>query len=185
MQYRVSRQPGLELRNPLANLSWMTPARARGGATFHLPPDLRQLASPDKLRAWVEAETEKLNWGHPLVLEYLHQHPAYRPRNLLVVLALAYASQLFSTEEVIRACRTQPVFWLSCEGVIPFVHELRRFRRKNRALLERVLAGVFLHAVCQRFDLVPDMLPPGLETDLRARAAERLDLARDLDSEEV
>jgi hypothetical protein len=106
----------------------------------------------------------------------------YRPRNLLGLLSLAYATQVFSSEEIIRACRSQPVFWLACEGVVPFAHELRGFRRKNRPLLERILAGVFLRAVCQRFDLAPDLLPPGLEADVRARAAERLDLARDLDS---
>ena len=93
------------------------------------------------------------------------------PGTLLCLLAFAYAKEVFSSEEIVRACYSDEMFALICHGEIPFVEELRTFRRRNRCRLEPILAAVFVRAM----DQCP--LSAGLEQDLRHQAAERLQTA--------
>lgn len=99
------------------------------------------------------------------------------------VLGFALASQIFGSEDVARACRVDAVVKGLCEERAPFAHEVMRFRRKNRPLLERLLTEIFTRAVVHHFGLDPVVLPPELKQDLRQHAKERLDLARLMDLE--
>ncbi len=98
------------------------------------------------------------------------------------VLAFAYARQIFDSEGIARACRTEPMLQRLCRGSVPFAAELRSFRRTNRLVLEEILTGVFMRAVSERFDLAEGLLPTELKGDLQKLAAERLNIARHMDA---
>ncbi len=101
---------------------------------------------------------------------------------MLSLLAFAFASQVFASEDIARACRREPVFYRLCHGCPPFAHELLRFRRHNRPALERALTRLFTRALLCKFGLDSERLPAELQEDLRAHAAQRLTLARHMDS---
>ncbi len=104
----------------------------------------------------------------------------------MYVLAYAYARQVYDSEEIVRACRTDPVLQPLCRrGGAPFAGEVQWFRRRNRAVLERVLTGVFLRAVRDRFDPGGVAVRAELEQDLRRVAVDRLNTARHMDRVEV
>jgi len=142
----------------------------RSGA-FDLPLDLGQWIAPATLRGWIEEETrEPQAAGQSEGAEWL-----------LVLLTFAYAQRMFGSTEIARTCRTNGAFSGICDGQMPVAEELWRFRRKNRPLLQQVLAGVFRRAICERFQIEASMVTPELEADLRCHALERLDLARHID----
>ena len=147
---------------------------------FELPGDLREWVEPRTLLSWVEEEVHKLDWNNPVILEYLEHHPDYRPKSMLSILCFAYACEMLGGEEIVRACRSNEALRLLAEGA-PFEMELRKFRRNNRELLERVLTQIFLRAAAARFGFDPHNCPHELEFDLAACAQERLDTARHID----
>ncbi len=104
---------------------------------------------------------------------------------MLCVLAYAYARQIYDPDGIVRACRTDEVLQPLCRGVAPFAIEVQWFRRRNRAVLETVLAGAFMRAVRHRFDLDGAVLPAELSEDLRKLAIDRLNIARHMDRIEV
>ncbi len=146
-----------------------------------LSTDLRDWFPTSTLVGWVEQEVKRLTpdrgsqacSDNPLLV---NERAA-----MFSVLALGLASRLFTSEEITQACRTEPVFQRLCGGKAPFPHELSRFRRQNRQVLERLLAAVFGQAIRRRFYLAIESLTPELQEDLRQYAAERLDLARHMD----
>ena len=123
----------------------------------------------------------RLQWQNRLVQEYLEAHPDYHPKSMLAVLVFAYCSAVFDSESIARLCQAETPFRALCQGGAPFAHELTNFRRKNRALIEKVLAGVLLRAICYRFGLDHRVVPVEMDEDLRERASERLDIARHMD----
>src|SRR5882762_6558983 len=135
------------------------------GATPHrigpieLPTDLREWATRSTLLVWIDLELANLDRTGPGLGQRLRQHGDYRPRILPRLLSLAYAISVFSSEEIVRLCHTDNFFRRLCEDTVPFRHELATFRRSNRSLLERLLAGVFLRALRERFDLIGTVLP--------------------------
>ncbi len=150
--------------------------------SVELPTNLRNWFCDATLVAWTVDEINNLNWDHPEVRQYLEAHLEHDPAGLLAVLAFAYVSQVFGSDEIAHACRSDPVFHGLCNGRPPFPRELWSFRRRNRAVLERILVSVFTQAVMRKFGLASVVLPIELEQDLREHAAERLDLARHMDT---
>jgi len=151
------------------------------GWQIKLPVDLLEWVDESTLLVWLEQEILRLDWHHPLVQSYLREHPDYHPKVMLSVLAFGYLTRSFSSESIAEACRTEKAFRVLCQGTLPFAHELVAFRKKNRAVVERVVTGVFLRAICHKFDLNHADLPAELEHDIRRRAVERLNIARHMD----
>jgi hypothetical protein len=116
--------------------------------------------------------------------EHTPHHPDQQFRVMLRLLVFAYATRLFSSEDIVMACRVDPTVRTLCGGYIPFAQELRTFRRRHRALLERVLAGVFLRAVTNRLNLHSYPLSDDIELDAQNHAAERLEIARQMDTDD-
>lgn len=156
-------------------------ARPALATETNLPPDLREWVDEATLLVWVEQEVLRLAWQNHLVQKYLTEHPDCRPKAVLSVLVFAYCAAVFDGESVVRLCRTEAPFKALCEGAAPFAHELTTFRRRNRAVIEKVLAGVLLGAVAFRFGLDQRVVPVELDEDLHERACERLDIARHMD----
>jgi hypothetical protein len=149
---------------------------------FSVLSDLSEWVPPYRLKGWIEQEIEKLNWDIPHTSKSSCQHLDDQPRMLLALLSFAYATRVFCLEEIAGRCYSDGMFRLICEGSVPFVHELSNFRRRNRRLLERILTGVFLQAIRDKFDLDAVWLSTELAQDLSDHAKARLDLARHMDA---
>jgi hypothetical protein len=150
---------------------------------LRLPPDLSQWVAPERLAAWIQEEIEKLDAARPEVQEFLRMLPECRPKVILSLMLYAYATQVFSSEDLVEACHKQPIFTALCAGKPPFPEELEHFRRKHRVLLENILAEIFARAVREKYVDV-GKLPPGLEYSIFAQAVDRLDTARHMDTAE-
>jgi len=143
--------------------------------------DLSEWVPAADLNAWIELEIAGLNGDVPQVVG---PPPPDSPKMLIALLSFAYATRIFSCEEVAARCCSDTTFRQICRGSFPAAQELSSFRRQNRPLLQRILARVLLRAVRHRFDLDADRLSPELEQDLWNHAARRLDVARHLDTDE-
>jgi hypothetical protein len=152
------------------------------GEEFTVLTDLSDWVPPSRLKDWIEQEIERLNWDIPHISESSWQPLDDQPKMLLALLSFAYATRVFCLEEIAERCFSDAMFRLICEGSVPFVHELSNFRRRNRRRLERILAGVFLQAIRDKFDLEVIWLSPELVQDLSVHAKATLDLARHMDT---
>ena len=154
---------------------------AEGEDLFSLPSDLTEWVEPCRLMEWAEEEVARLDWKQPEVVDHLRRHPAYRPKMMLALLAYAYATQLFASEEIVRRCYEDTVYRLLSEGKAPARADLARFRRENRGLLRGILYQLLVRAIKERFSLGTILLPPGFKRYLLDNAIERLDMARHMD----
>jgi transposase len=150
---------------------------------LRVPPDLREWMDEGTLLSWIEEEVQSLEWQHPLVQQYLRAHPEYHPRAMLSVLVFSYLAAVFDSESISLMCRKNAALGSICEGAAPFAQELSLFRRKNRALIEKVLREVLQRAIIRKFGLDGRFLPVDLREDMQQRAGERLDVARHMDAE--
>ncbi len=148
---------------------------------FKPPLDIRDWIDPWVLATWAEEEVERLYKNEPAMAEFLSPPPEYRPQMLLRLLAFAYASRVFDSEEIVQKCYTDAVFRVLCDGEPPIARDLWRFRRNTRALLERILSRVLFRSVQERFGLDSAVPHPELAEDLLHRATERLNIARHMD----
>jgi hypothetical protein len=152
------------------------------GEQFKLPSDLREWVEGGALIAWIQLDVDRLNWDNPKLIDYLHQHPDYRPRMMLSLLSFACLAHVLSSREIVKACHTDPIFRSLCQGEPPFAEELTHFRRKNRDLIAAIVLRAFVRALSARLDRDARRVPPELQRELRDRAVARLDVARHLDS---
>jgi len=152
------------------------PAVRRG-----LPQDLRECVEPGTLMTWVQEAVLELNWGHPLVVNYLRYRPDDRPQVMLTLIAYAFLTRTASSEWISSACRTERDLHILSEGSAPFPLEIRAFRRKNRRLLQHVMGRV-IERVLHKQEDASDPAPPGVTDEAQRQAIERLDLARHMDS---
>ena len=150
---------------------------------LRLPLDLSQWIAPEKLASWAKEETEKVDPQRPEAHEFLRMLPETRPKVMLSLLLYAYATQVFSSEDIVEACHKHPIFRDLCSEKPAFPEELEHFRRKHRILLENLLAEIFVRAVREKYVNI-GKLPPGLEYSIFARAVDRLDTARHMDRAE-
>jgi hypothetical protein len=143
--------------------------------------DLRCWVDPFVLASWVEKEAEGLSALTRLEAT-VDEKAECDPAIILSVLAYSYALGVFSSEEIVRNCRTNSAFSALSGGKFLFRQELTRFRRRHRTLLTELVARVFIRAVSEWFGLDAAQIAPYLDTYLRRLAIERLDIARHLDA---
>jgi hypothetical protein len=142
--------------------------------------ELRSWADPFALASWVESEAEALSY-HSGMEEGFDQKSECNPGIILGVLGYSYAIGIFSSEEIVRHCRTNDAFGALAGGKFLFRQELTRFRRRNRPLLIELIGRVFVRAVSEWYGLGRTEVAPYIESYLRRMAIERLDIARHLD----
>jgi transposase len=122
-----------------------------------------------------------LEWDTPALSERLRDHPEFRPQAILRVLCYAYATSVFSSEEVRRRCYSDPIFIGLCDGSPPFAEELMNFRRKNRGLIAALLSRVLQKVFRQKFEIKEFHGLAGLRKLCTDTAVERLNIARHID----
>jgi len=143
--------------------------------------ELRGWVDPFVLASWVGEEADALR--HSIRMEETFDEKAEcDPNIILSVLAYSYATGVFSSEEIVRNCRTNAAFGALSGGKFLFRQELTRFRRRHRTLLTELVARVFIRAVCEWFGMSAGEIAPYLDSYLRRMAIERLDIARHLDA---
>ena len=178
---------GMESQVHETGIMGKQPAVSRGREIIELDEvskfigELRGWVDPFVLASWVAEEAEK--WSPSARLEEaFDEKPECDPGVILSVLAYSYVTGIFSSEEIVRNCRTNAVFDAVAGGKFLFRQELTRFRRRHRTLLTELVGRVFIRAVSEWFSLSADETAPYLESYLRRVAIERLDIARHLDA---
>jgi hypothetical protein len=149
---------------------------------FRLPRDLRDWVTTGSLIAWLEEDVEQLRHDRSALRPCSSGSAAFPAGTMLCLLAFAYVTQVFSSQEIIRSCYSDVAFRLLCGGPPPFRHELVRFRRRNRDLLAAILESLFLRSLNHRFGRNDLLTEPGLHRRLRDCAMERLNIARHVDT---
>jgi hypothetical protein len=150
-------------------------------APVDVPMNLADWVDTKKLAEWIHQEIAALDRSKPEIAEFFRRPPEARPDLLLAILVYAYATQVFLSDEIIRACHLDPVLNELCDSTPPFRQEIDHFRRKGRPVLEHVLGKVLVRAVKERFN-TSGSLPPGLEYSLLHRAADRVQTARHMET---
>ena len=130
-------------------LSVMTPPWRRGSLEHDRKTGLRPTSGlPQDLSAWVEHEVLVR-----LVLEAVQSAcdvagdkgslatpvPVGRPRILLTLLVYSYASGTYASEQIEDRVTSDPVLRYLSAGARPTWHDLRRFRRQQRPLIQAAL----------------------------------------------
>jgi len=146
-----------------------------------LPWDLSEWVDKGILTQWIVDEIQTLDWANPELVEYLAAHPNYQPRMMLSIVTYAYATGVFESDEIVRACYGDPVFRSICTEAVPTAKTIGRFRRDNRGLFKWSLSQVFKRVLKAKFSLGEVMLPVGLRRYLVDAAIARIDLARHMD----
>lgn len=142
--------------------------------------ELRGWVDPFVLASWVEKEADGLG---PLARVATIDEKAECDLGIILsILAYSYALGVFSSEEIVRNCRTNSALSTLAGGKFLFRQELTHFRRRHRALLTELVARVFIRAVSEWFGLGAAKIAPYLDAHLRRLAVERLDIARHLDA---
>jgi len=102
---------------------------------------------------------------------------------ILMLLSFSYATGLFESEEVARACHSDPVLAQLCENEtnVPWTKDLVEFRRKNRGTLIFVLKRLLSRVIEEHMGLEAGKLSERWERRLEEEAVERLDIARHMD----
>ena len=150
---------------------------------LRIPLDLSQWVPVAQLREWIMADVATLNWTDPGLLELLRQKPDFEPKALLNTIALAFATGVFTTEEIARRCSTDVEFRAVRPKLPPLASEMKAFRKENHSVFKWCLASVITRALKTQFiegDSV-DGLPAGLRRYVVENAVERIDIARHMD----
>jgi hypothetical protein len=135
--------------------------------------DLGIWVRPAAMLAWILDEIEAVGHDRREPAGRMGEPTLTKERAMAGLLVFACAREMFDSEEVARACRTDPILRQLCGGAAPFADELQTFRRRNRPLLEGVLT--------QRLGPGSLLLPGVMENHLRRFAVERFNLARHMD----
>lgn len=146
-----------------------------------VPLDLRRWVDNEQLKIWVLEETDRVVSHGQATMGFPRKNCPSQTRELCALLTFAYASRVFESQEIVSCCVSDPVFESLCRGRDWSAQELSVFRRRNRPLLEAILASVFLRALRCHFNLPNIAEAGGLQDDLRERAVERLNIARHMD----
>jgi len=133
------------------------------------------------LASWVDAEAHALSYGLGME-EAIDQKADCNPAVGLSVLGYSYVIGIFSSEEIVRHCRTNEAFAALSGRKFLFRQELTLFRRRHRPLLIELIGRVFVRAVCEWYGVGRTDVAPYIESHLRRMAVERLDIARHLDT---
>jgi hypothetical protein len=90
--------------------------------------------------------------------------PAGQPRVLLTILAYSYAVGLYASEEIENRITTDSGLRYLSAGARPSWHDLRRFRRQNRKMLQGALSQVLQLARQFRLWSIAKRLPIDVES---------------------
>jgi hypothetical protein len=148
-----------------------------------IPLDLSQWVPVPHLREWITSDVSTLNWASAELMGVLRQNPAFEPKALLNTMALAYATGVFTAEEIARRCSTDIEFRPVRPKLPPITADLKAFRKENRPVFKWCLTNLITRALKTQLvegDSVED-LPPGVRRYVVENAVERLELARHLD----
>jgi transposase len=116
--------------------------------------------------------------------------PMYRPQMLLTLLTYCYAARIYGSRDVEWATRYDKTVRYICARTFPDWNTLRRFRRRNRAILQETLTNVFKQAWAVKFDEGEtdywgcDWFESELSREVRRTACQRLDTAALMDGVE-
>jgi hypothetical protein len=110
---------------------------------FGLPEDLRSRVGQEKLvRLLFEAlHVAEAEFHQPQVREWLAEG---RQRILWTLLTYAYATGLYSSEEIVSRIQTDDTLRYIAARTCPSADALRRFRRTHRQLLQAALSLLLL-----------------------------------------
>ncbi len=183
MQARIESRPLAREWNSFARaepIAQSSPVEAEHQIT--VLTDLSKWIAPARIKEWVEAEIRGLGEEVPNIGQFPWSRGDRPSDPLLALLSFAYITGVFYHEDVAAKCRSELVFRLLSEGTFPSAQELSNFRRRNRHLLERILAGVLLRAVEQSSNRDFSWMAVEVAEELGHRAADRLDLARHVNS---
>jgi hypothetical protein len=106
---------------------------------------------------------------------------------MFLMLAYAYATGLFESEEIVRACHSDRVLarlW-QAEVNVPWARDVTEFRRKNRGTLIPVLKRLLRRVMEEHLGLEIGKLGEQWERQLEEDATERLDIARHMDASSI
>jgi hypothetical protein len=159
------------------------PATRATDDDLSIPLDLSQWVPVSQLREWIMSDVATLNWASAEPKEVLRHNPDFEPKALLNTMALAYATGVFTADEIARRCSADIEFRAVRPKLPPLPADLKAFRKENRAVFKWCLTKVITRALKTQFvegDSVED-LPPGVRRYVVENAVERLELARHLD----
>jgi hypothetical protein len=131
-----------------------------------------------ELELWIHEATETLDWRDGLREQRFGLPVTSNLKSMVNLLLFSYATGMFSSEEIVRNCRTDAFLSRLSNDKIPFPQELEGLRRAHRGLLAGSLLEVFFRAVSARFDVDESELSMKWRHRLFESAMERLDTAR-------
>jgi hypothetical protein len=159
------------------------PAMTANDEALSIPLDLSQWVPVPQLREWIKLDVASLDWASVERMEVLRPNPDFEPEAVLNSMALAYATGVFTADEIARRCSADIEFRTVRPKLPPIPAELKAFRKENRAVFKWCLTKVITRALKTQFvegDSVEDP-PPGVRRYVVENAVERLELARHLD----
>ena len=169
---QMDRTPAIERERPTTETQELS-----------IPLDLGEWVPARQLREWITTDIATLDWTNGELMEVLRKHPEFEPKVLLNTMALAYATGIFTADEIARRCSTDLGFRSVRPKLPPIPSDVKAFRKENRGILKWALAKVITRALITQFterDTI-DVLPMGLRRYVVENATERLELARHLD----
>ena len=148
-----------------------------------IPLDLSEWVPMSQLREWIMSDVATLNWTNAELMEVLRQNPEFEPKALLNTMALAYATGIFTADEIARRCSTDIEFRAVRPKLPPIPADLKAFRKENRAAFKWCLTKVITRGLKTQFvdANTTENFPPGVRRYVVENAVERLELARHLD----
>ena len=149
--------------------------------SFSLPSDLTEWIPKTELLRLVRDAVELLDWSNPELVEYLKQHPSYRPKTILCLLVYCYTTGLYDSGEIARACYEDDLLRDLSGDAPPIATSILRFRRENRGLLRWCIGQVLKQAFRTKFEVGDAVLPSGVTRYLEEAATARVDIARHVD----
>src|SRR5262249_20235374 len=146
------------------------------------PLDLSAWVSRETLLEWIREELSSLDWLRRGAGE-TRANQKDRHSMMLMLLSFTYATGLFDSEEVARACHSDSILVQLCENEanVPWTKDLVEFRRKNRGTLIFILKRLLSRVIEEHMGLLAGKLPERWERRLEEEAVERLDIARHMD----
>jgi len=177
MERHISELPG---RAVVVTEAGRNRLEQRPDCSVLLPMDLREWFAPELLATWIEEGIEKLQAQEPLETAEIGTMDAFG-RTMLSLLSFSYAIGILDSRGIAYDARTNTVLRLLSCNLFPFHQELRRFRRRHRALLIALLFELFVRAISQKMGRHRMAGGPDLHGQLLEAAIQRLDIAIQLD----
>jgi transposase len=116
-----------------------------------LPPNLRDWVSAGHLAHFILEAVEEMDLGQVKVNERGTGSAQFPPRMLLSLLLYCYATGVFSSRRIERACSDSVPVRMICADTHPDHDTICTFRRENKALLEKTFVEVLELAQALKF----------------------------------